>query len=95
MNMLERGVAMMESAIIVPKAKRFIPVATYARERGLSIPTVNHLCESGQINFITTESGQRRIDTREKEPEQKALYDRLESVERLLTALCRQFNIKS
>ena len=73
--------------------KRYIPIAEYQRLSGLSYATVNHLLKSGQLAFITTESGQRRVDTQPLNAGQDAVIARLEEQERLIKALCSHFGM--
>jgi len=73
----------MENKIKHPK--RFVPINTYCETSGLSYHTVNHMLNSGQLPYITTESGLRRVDTQEMGVLQNAvIVERLEAQERLL-----------
>ena len=67
-------------------------MAEYQRISGLSYATVNHLCNTGQLNFITTESGLKRIDTMQKDADNSAILEKLDAQEKMLKALCKQLN---
>lgn len=75
------------------KNKRFVPIKTYCEMSGLSYATVSHMLNSGQLQYITTESGQRRVDTQGDSKDEAAMHSRLNSIESAVKALCRQFNI--
>lgn len=74
-------------------AKRFVPVTQYCRSSGLSYATVTHLLNSNQLAYITTESGQRRIDTQPTASERNVVLARLEAQEKLLKALCGHLGV--
>jgi hypothetical protein len=67
-------------------------MAEYQRISGLSYATVNHLCNTRQLQYITTESGLRRIDTTQKGADNSVILEKLDAQERMLKALCKQFN---
>ena len=75
------------------KNKRFITIAEYQRISGLSYPTIKSALERGELKGIRTESGHWKIDTAAKaNPETTAILERLDKTEKMLTALCKQFN---
>ena len=73
--------------------KRFVPISRYCEISGLSYATVDHLLKSGQVPFITTESGQRRIDTRPLDSGQGMVISRLSELEGLVKALCGHLGV--
>jgi len=75
-------------------SKRFVPISTYCKQSGLSYATVTHMLNSNQLNYITTESGQRRIDTKPTETEQGAVIARLDKQERLLKKLSAHLGVE-
>jgi predicted site-specific integrase-resolvase len=74
----------------IPKDKHFVTIKRYQEISGMSYATINHLLDSGQLPYITTTSGKRRVDTGASADSKD--NERLEHVEKMLTALCRQFN---
>lgn len=80
---------------IIDQPKRFVPIKTYCELSGLSYATVDHMLNSGQLAFITTESGLRRVDTHTLDTVQgsnlNALIVRMETQERLLKQLYDAF----
>lgn len=76
---------------VIPQDKRFVTIKQYCKISGLSYATVKHLMVSGQLNYITTERGLQRIDTREVGNE-IAVLEKLDKTEKMLAALCKQFN---
>lgn len=80
----------MQETIIEPD-KRFVTIKKYCELSGLSYSTINHMCNTGQLNYITTEGGLRRIDTKSGNSDMQPLLERLDKQEKLLQALCRQF----
>lgn len=81
----------MNEAMIIPKGKRFVTIKEYCAMSGLSYATVKHLMASGQLGYITTERGLQRVDTKENANDQ-AVIEKLEKTEKMLAALCKQFN---
>lgn len=77
---------------IIPKQTRFVTIKEYCKRSGLSYATVDHMCKSGQLNYITTEAGLRRIDTKEPSADNDVVLDKLAKTEKMLSALCKQFN---
>ena len=76
------------------QSKQFVTLAEYQRISGLSYATVNHLCKSGQLKTITTESGLRRIDMQSGEScDNLALVKRLDAQARMLEALCTHLGV--
>jgi len=73
--------------------RRYVPVTVFAKQAGLSYATVNHLVDSGQIAYIVTEAGHRRIDTHPPSTVAADVVKRLDRQERMLAALCKQFNV--
>lgn len=77
---------------IISKDKRFVTISDYSKRTGLSYATINHMLKTGQLNYITTESGLRRIDTKSEGADSKVLMEKLDKTEKMLSALCKQFN---
>ena len=78
---------------IKPKDKRFVTIKRYCEITGVSYATADHMLRSGQLNYILTESGQRRIDIQSRaDTDNGAVMKELERQGRMLAALCRQFN---
>ena len=76
------------------KPKRYVPIKKFCEISGLSYATANHMMNSGQLAYITTESGLRRIDTQHSgQSDEAVVICRLQGIERQLNALCRQFNV--
>ena len=74
---------------------RFVTKKRYGEMNGLSYATVNHLINSGQVPFITTESGLQRVDTQGGDnAEVASLKATLDQQTKMITALCQQFNTK-
>ena len=80
------------SAKTIPNQTRYVTIKRFCEDSGLSYATVDHMLKSGQIPFITTESGQRRIDTNSGNVDSGEIMKRLDKQEKLLLALCKQFN---
>ena len=77
------------------KIKRFIPIAEYCRRSGLSYPTVKNALETGQLRGIQTEAGHWKVDMQaDTNPEIAAIQSQLQSIEKAIGAICRQFNVK-
>ena len=81
----------MHNEKIIEPDTRFVTIKAYCKLSGLSYATVDHLLKSGQLKYITTEGGLRRIDTQDTQSN-KALIEHLESVRAMLAALLKQFN---
>ena len=77
---------------IIPKSTRFVTIKRFCEIAGVSYPTAIHLMDSGQIPFVTTESGRRMVDTGAPS-DNNAIIERLDRNEKMLAALCRQFNV--
>ena len=76
------------------QSKRFIPISQYCKISGLSYATVNHMLNSGQLSYVTTESGQRRVDTNDSvNADSTAIARRLDETERLLKSLCTHLGV--
>jgi len=74
-------------------SKRYVTIAEYQRISGLSYPTIKSALERGELKGIRTESGHWKIDTvADTNPETAAILERLDKTEKMLTALCKQFN---
>jgi len=79
--------------------ERFVTKKQYGEMYGLSYATVNHMVKSGQLPYITTESGLERIDTQggDKNTEAASIVEiasmkaALDQQSKMLSALCRQF----
>ena len=77
------------------RAKRFIPIAEYQRQTGLSYQTVKHALDTGELRGVRTESGHWKIDTHaDGNSDLSALIDRLDNQERLLSSLCAHLGVK-
>jgi len=74
------------------RGNRFITVAAYQRISGLSYKTVMHMISTGQVAHIKTEGGHYRIDMHSTSNNSAELIDKLEETQRLVKALCNQFN---
>ena len=74
------------------RAKRFVTVAEYQRMHGLGYATVMHMIKTGQVKAIETESGKYRVDTQSDYDGLKGLIDKTDETQRILKALCKQFN---
>lgn len=79
---------------IIERDQRFVTIKRYCEMSGLSYATVNHLLKTGHLSYITTESGLRRVDTQPRSPGQNVLLEKLERNEKMLSALCAQFNVR-
>ena len=74
---------------------RFVTIRRFQEISGLSYQTVNHLLESGQLSYITTEGGLRRIDTQAGTDADTGFVLRsLERQERMLAALSSHLGLK-
>jgi hypothetical protein len=78
---------------VIEKSKRFVTIAKYQEISGLSYATVSHLMNSGQLPYITTESGLRRVDTGAT-PDRAELIERLDRTEQILSSLCDHLGVK-
>jgi hypothetical protein len=78
------------------ETRRYVPIKKFQEISGLSYATVDHLCKSGQLRYITTESGLRRIDTQQDadSANNAAITARLEEQGRLLKALCGHLGLE-
>ncbi|MCL2197580.1 MAG: hypothetical protein FWB80_01525 [Defluviitaleaceae bacterium] len=77
----------------IARRKRFVPVKEYQRISGLSYKTIMHMAKTGQISHIETESGQIRIDTQNPANDGvSAVMDKLNEMQRMVYALCKQLN---
>jgi predicted site-specific integrase-resolvase len=74
--------------------KRFVTIKEYQKIAGLSYKTVDHLLNSGQLPFITTQSGLRRVDTQPITGSTKELKERLDKQEQILNAICEHFGVR-
>jgi len=80
---------------VIENAKRFVPIEQYKKLSGLSYATIDYMCKSGQLRFVTTESGLRRIDTQEEgNTDTSAIIKRLDEAEKMLKALCGHLGVK-
>jgi len=91
MQKLTEGGVSMNCPTVMPQDEWYVTIKKYCQLSGLSYATVKHLIKSGQLKYITTEKGLQRIDIRESGNDQ-AVIERLNNQEKMLTALCRQFN---
>lgn len=80
---------------VTGKPRRWIPKIEYRRRNGLSDKTLTYLIESNQIPVIRTESGTVLIDTQPLPISNFDVSARLDKQEKMLTALCQQFNVKT
>ena len=81
------------SETIIEKQKRFITINEYCKRTGLSYATVNHMLKDGQLSYITTEGGLRRIDTQNEQPSMDVVLKRMDEQERLLKSLCGHLGV--
>ena len=76
---------------IIQRSDRFVTIKRYCEMTGLSWATVNHMLKTNQLRYITTESGLRRVDTQEGNPENSVLFEKIEECGKMLSALTKQF----
>ena len=75
--------------------KRFLSIEEYRRQHGLSYKTVNFLLDSGQLPYVKTEGGLRKIDTQPgNSTDNRELIERLDRQERAISALIRHLGVK-
>jgi len=75
--------------------RRFVSIEEYRRNTGFSYKTVNHLLETGQIPYITTEGGYRKVDTLPGgDVSYKELTEKLDRLERAVCAMAKHFGVK-
>ena len=75
--------------------KRYVPIAEYQRQSGLSYSTVKQALETGQLRGIKTNCGKWKVDTEaDKNPETIAIMQQLSGIEKAIQAICMQFNVK-
>ena len=79
---------------IIPKSKRFVTITEYQRISGLSYEAVKHMLKSGQLAYITTNSGLKRIDTQSNTVNAETLTKRIDTLEALMKAMCKHLNVK-
>jgi len=79
--------------VTIENQKRFVPISKYCEISGLSYATVNYLLKSNQLSYITTESGQRRVDTQPTNSGQEAVIAKLDRQDALLSALCAHLGV--
>ena len=74
--------------------KQYLSKAAYQRKYKLSYPTVTKMVANGQVEYMTTETGQVKILDSEAEssPELKALAEQVSYLLEAVQALCKQFN---
>jgi len=72
-------------------SKRFITIAEYQRQTGLSYATVRHMLATGQLNYITTECGHEKIDTKDH-TDASLIFKRLDRLEDIVRAIAEQFH---
>jgi hypothetical protein len=78
----------------VQNEKRYITVAAFQRMNGLSYKTVMHMIKTGQVRYISTSGGNYKIDMQSNMMQRNEdYYDDLMETQRLVKALCRQFNV--
>ncbi len=82
----------MRTETIIEPDKRFVTIKEYCRRTGLSYAAADHMLKTGQLNYITTEGGLRRIDTKEQGIDNAKLTEEMEKIRKMLTALVKQFN---
>ena len=75
---------------------RFVSEAEYIRLTGLSRPTVRKGIIDGAIPAVRTEAGHYRIrfDEVNISPEAVEVIGKLEGIESVIKALCKQFNVE-
>jgi len=69
-------------------------IKAYGEMAGLSYKTVDHMLNSGQLPYITTESGQRKIDTQVQVDLSGEVAERLEGLDQKLKALGDHLGVK-
>jgi len=76
--------------------KRYINVAEFQRLTGLSRPTIEHGCLTGQIRAIKTETGQWRIDadSNTSSRETATILEQLSEQSRMLRALAGHLGLE-
>lgn len=79
---------------VIPKQTRFVTIKKYCELSGLSYATVNHMLKTGQLAYITTEGGLRRIDTKSSNADQTIILEKLDKTEKMIKSLCNQFNVR-
>ena len=78
---------------ILPKEKRFVSMKAYQDMTGLSYKTLKYMVDSGQIKHVYTEAGICKIDTHaDSNTDISQVMDKLNEMQKLVIALCRQFN---
>ena len=78
------------------QGKRYIPIAEYQRQTGLSYPTIKNALETGQLKGIRTESGHWKIDAADTgDKATAAIMEQLNEQARLLQALCGHLGVKA
>jgi len=78
-----------------PGTRRFVTIADYQRQTGLSYPTIKKALETGQLRGIRTEAGYWKIDIQaDGKTDISAILQRLDVQECLLRALCEHLGMK-
>ena len=85
----------MENEIVIDPDKRFVTIKRFCQKSGLSYATVNHMLKTGQLKFITTEAGLRRIDTQAQETGSEPVLEKLEMQEKIMRQICDHFGIQA
>ena len=76
------------------KSKRYVTIAEYQRQTGLSYQTIRRACESGELKTIKTTAGHFKIDTADTGNSPVAvIVERLDEQQQLLTALCQHLGV--
>jgi len=78
---------------ILPKDKRFVSIRQYQRISGLSYDLIKFALDTNQLKSIKSECGHYKIDTQaELGADISILMDKLNEMDRKISALTRQFN---
>ena len=79
---------------IIEQPKRYGTMKKGCEYYGVSYATLNHMCNTGQVNFITTESGLRRVELSDSGSiDTAAIMARLDVQDQILKELAGRFGI--
>ena len=75
--------------------KRFLTIAAFQRQTGLSYQTIRSALERGELNGLRTESGLWKIDTfSDSNPDLTALIARIDNQATMLAKLCQHLGVQ-
>jgi len=78
---------------VLPKDKRFVSIRQYQRISGMSYDLIKFALDTNQLKAIKSECGHYKIDTQaEFGADISILMDKLNEMDRKISALTRQFN---